>query len=353
MAMNAAFSLLLLLSTASIQAQVQWNPFAPPDGGFTVLLPGTPEKNASGQYTADVGPTVFIVQADPIDPGVHLIVVGGDQKKIKAMLETVRDMTLNEIKGTVQDSKIADVDGHPSMMFSFAMQADGLPFLGTERVVLTDDRMYVLVAMAPKNAQDDAKRFHESFKLVAAAPVDAKTAAPLRTISFSDAVCGKIPPLPIAFEMPADFEARAVGGVEGGCLWGVKGDLDRVTVNPDEGDFTSLRRGVFRLRVTSNVVFNKVAGVFDQMDGTGETGLRRTLSGTGAKVITWKKDTIAGLPALQIVADAFGSRLYMLYLGNTQFISNVMLVNYYHPAKRSAADEALWTAFVAGIKPKK
>ncbi len=96
------------------------------------------------------------------------------------------------------------------------------------------------------------ERFVRSFHLVA----DDPKATARQTISFTDAVCGKIPPLSITFAMPGAFVARAVGQIEGGCLWGAKDDLDRVTVDPSQGDFTALRRGVFRARVTSEVAYS-------------------------------------------------------------------------------------------------
>lgn len=73
-------------------------------------------------------------------------------------------------------------------------------------------------------------------------------------------------------------------------------------------------------------------------------------SQAGGKIVTWKKETVAGLPALQIVADVLGSRVYMLYLGNVQSSSNAMLLNYYRPKKSGPADDKLWARFVEGIK---
>jgi hypothetical protein len=40
----------------------------------------------------------------------------------------------------------------------------------------------------------------------------------------------------------------------------------------------------------------------------------------------------------------------MLYLGNTRFSSNTLLVNYYQSKKRTTADDALWAHFVASIR---
>ena len=173
-----------------------------------------------------------------------------------------------------------------------------------------------------------------------------------QSTTFTAAVCGKIPPVPIAFEMPAGFEGRPAGGrtnTEAGCLWGVKGDLDRVTADPGQGDFTNLKSGVFRLRMSTNVVLDPQTSVFDGMDGSGEAGMRRSYEQAGARIGVFKKSTIAGLPALQIVADVSGSRVYMLYLGNTKYISNTMLINYYPPTKRSSADDEVWAHFVAAV----
>jgi len=175
---------------------------------------------------------------------------------------------------------------------------------------------------------------------------------PFRTISYSEMVCGRMPPVPVTFSVPADYVSRAVGQtVEGGCLWGTKDDLDRVTAVPEQGDFSELRRGVVRARVSTNVVCNPATGVFDAMDGAGEAGIRREMQQTGAKLLTWKKETLGGLPALQIVADLGpAGRVYMLYLGNTGFSSNTLLVNYYQPKKRTAADDQVWTRLVAGVR---
>jgi hypothetical protein len=285
-----------------------------------------------------------MVQVDPDHPGILRILARGDRKEITGLLEASRE-GVKGVNGKVRSSSFADFDGHPSTFVTFDLQLEGKLFVGTERIVLTERYMYVLIALSPTDADADAERFHRSFRLIA----DAKAGA-MRTISFTEAVCDRIPPVPITFQMPGDFEARRVGGIEGGCLWGAKDDLDRVTVKPNEGDFRSLRRGVFRARVSSEVVCSPETGVFDQTDGTGEAGIRRNLDATGAKVIDWKKETIAGLPALEIVADVFGSRVYMLYLGNTKFISNAMLVNYYHPTKRTAVDDTFWAQFVAGIQ---
>lgn len=185
-----------------------------------------------------------------------------------------------------------------------------------------------------------------------AAPEKAAPQEEFRTVTYREAVCQRLPSVPVTFSFPADYVARSVGEtVEGGCLWGTRADLDRVTIVPGEGDFSELTRGVFRARVSTNIVCDPKTGTFDAMDGAGEAGIRRQFEASAASLITWKKERLAGLPALQIVADLPGmGRVYMLYLGNTGFSSNTMLVNYYQPKKRTAADDALWSRFVAGVR---
>jgi hypothetical protein len=175
---------------------------------------------------------------------------------------------------------------------------------------------------------------------------------PWRTVPYVEAVCSRMPAVPVTFSLPGDYVSRAIGrSVEAGCLWGTKEDLDRVTADPNQGDFSSLKRGVIRARVTTQIVCDPATGVFDAMDGAGEAGIKKQLQATGAKVLIFKKETLGGLPALRIDAELpRAGRVYMLYLGNTRFSSNTLLVNYYGSKEGDAADQAAWSRFVAGIK---
>jgi hypothetical protein len=108
---------------------------------------------------------------------------------------------------------------------------------------------------------------------------------------------------------------------------------------------------VFRARISTNILYSARLGAFGGFDLSGEAGYRRSLEEAGVRIVTWQRETIAGLPALQIVADAGDDRVYMLYLGETHYNSNTMLVNFHHPTTRSAADDDVWARFVTGIAP--
>jgi hypothetical protein len=354
------FSALVLLPAAPLAAASPsgWAEVSPKDGGFAIQMPGTPKLDAKkpGRFAVSKGATSWIVEHEPMDPAVRELIQGGNRKRVEKILETLRDGTINGMKATLIGSNADDFEGSPSVFFAFSGAVEGTTIEATERIVLTPDRMYTVVAMGASGAtkKQDLEKFFNSFHLTAAvpdAPVAAAPAGKSQTVSYVDAVCRRMPSVPVTFSMPADYVSRSAGAtVEGGCLWGTKEDLDRVTAVPEEGDFSALRRGVFRARVSTNVVCTKT-GSFDRMDGTGEAGIRRQFEASGASLVTWKKETLAGLPALQIVADLPGAgRVYMLYLGNTRFSSNTLLVNYYQPKRRTTADDAVWTHFVAGVR---
>ena len=347
-------ALIMALAAAGQSGKADtWTTFTPPGGGFTIQAPGTRRGDPASptKFSFVTEDSAFMVEVDPLDERLSKAVAEGNQAFIVGYMSVLRDELVNNMSGTVGTSSAANFDGYPSILFTASGSVGGMSYTSSMRIVVTDDHMYQVSAIgtAGKLTNADISRFHGSFKLEAHAPVAADA---FRTISFNQMVCAKIPSLKVRFDVPADFIARApTPSIEAGCLWGARDDLDRATADPGSGDFSSLRRGILYARVSTNIVNDPATGVFDAMDGSGEAGIRATLTQMGGRVVVWKKETIAGLPALQIVADvAGGDRVYMLYLGNTQFSSNAMLLNYYHPRRRSAADDKLWARFVEGIK---
>lgn len=332
----------------------KWATVTPPGAGFTVQAPGTskPDPKDPMKFSFVTEDSAFIIEVDPLEATLVRAVAEGNQAYIVGYISVLRDEIVKNLNGKIDSSSALSFDGYPSLLFSASGSAGGMSYESAMRIVVTDEHMYQITAIgtAGELTKADIDRFQGSFKLAAHAPVSADA---FRTISFNQMVCAKIPSLKIQirFDVPADFIGRApTPSIEAGCLWGAQDDLERATRDPSEGDFTSLRRGIFFARVSTNIVNDPATGVFDAMDGSGEAGIRASLNQAGGKIVTWKKETVAGLPALQIVADVMGGRVYMLYLGNTQFSSNAMLLNYYRPKKNGPADDKLWARFVAGIK---
>jgi hypothetical protein len=346
-------ALALALATAGQPAVAEtWKTVTPPGAGFTIQAPGTnkPDPNKPMRFSSVTEDSAFIVEAEPLDERLTKAVAEGNQAFILGFMALMRDELVKSLNGKMGSFSAENFDGYPSIFFTSSRSMSGMPYDSAVRILVTDDRMYHITAIGTtgKLTKADIDRFQGSFKLAAHAAVPADA---FRTISFNQFVCGKIPSVKIRFDVPTDFIGRApTPSIEAGCLWGARDDLDRATANPNEGDFSSLRRGILFARVSTNVINDPATGIFDAMDGSGEAGIRASLSQAGGKIVTWKKETLAGLPALQIVADVSGGRVYMLYLGNTQFSSNAMLLNYYHPKKRSAADDKLWGRLIEGIK---
>ena len=348
LAVFIAFAL-ALADAGPLHAQA-WVEFAWKEAGLSVQMPGTPTVNPNNarRYSTVLEDATFIVEFAALNNAEFLVVAKNDRKTMRAMLDAARDAMAEGLNAKVVDSSGADFDGHPSIVFSLEGALEAKPFVGRERIVYTEEGVYTIATLGTKGKlpTQDIDRFFKSFRMVRP---DAAARDAVRTISFTDLVCDKIPALPLQFVLPVEFEPRLIDASEGGCLWGTKDDIDRALVKPDEGDFSALRRGIFRARVSTNIVCTNETGVFDSLDGAGEEGIRRQLVAAGGKVVVWKKETIAGFPVLQIVANYGPGRVYMLYLGNTRFISNAMLVNYYHPTRQSAADDALWARFVGSI----
>jgi hypothetical protein len=275
-------------------------------------------------------------------------------------METLRDSTIENMLSTRRTSSSADFNGHPSLFYTFGGTIGSQQYEGTHRMVLANDRLYLVAVIGPagKLTKADIDRFHGSFR-VTNAPPPAQTSAPAgampangyRFMSYTDALCSKLPPVALRFEVPADFIARApTRSIESGCLLGTKDDVERAIADPSEG-FTKLARGVFYLRVSTDVINDPRTGIFDGLDGTGEAGLRRQLLAAGGKLVTFDKATLGGLPTLQIVGMVGGDRAYMLYIGNTRYNSNAILVSFHSSRKSPADDDRMWARFITGIQP--
>jgi len=166
--------------------------------------------------------------------------------------------------------------------------------------------------------------------------------------SYAEATCNKLVPIQLSFLVPAGYVTRSPGqGTQAGCLWGTPADLDKVTAEPGNLDFTGIHDGVFWARATGNV------GYFDGQFLSGrnktERAERETLERSGAKLIRYGRVSGAPQPAQEIVAEYAGKRVYMLYLA-MGIDSNTLLINYHPPAAQPLpASDQRWQEFLAGM----
>jgi hypothetical protein len=72
-----------------------------------------------------------------------------------------------------------DFAGYPSLLMYIEGKADNLEFEGINRLVLTEEHLYMLVTVGPKgSSRSDAERFLDSFHLTRSAPAPPATRAP-------------------------------------------------------------------------------------------------------------------------------------------------------------------------------
>ncbi|MEA2325362.1 MAG: hypothetical protein QOE68_321, partial [Thermoanaerobaculia bacterium] len=95
----------------------------------------------------------------------------------------------------------------------------------------------------------------------------AQAAGGFRAVSFFDASCKKLVPLPLTLFIPSDYTIRGYDNSDN-CFWGANDDLERV-ITRDGPDFEHIRRGVFWSRV-SNIGYDPVRKKFVSEMGTEE-----------------------------------------------------------------------------------
>ena len=233
--MSHALNVIVTMALASAQGGVLvWTTVAPDGAGFSVQAPGTPLPNPQnpGKYAVNLEDGSFIVDVNALEEGLRKALASGDKKLLTTYMETFRDSTIDGMKGTRQTSSSADFEGHPSLFFTFNGQIGSQSYEATQRIVLANDRLYliVVVGMAGKIKKTDIDRFHGSFRVTAAASParPATTSMPIaadgyKNLSYEAALCSKLPALAVLFEVPADFITRSpTRSIESGCLLGAK-----------------------------------------------------------------------------------------------------------------------------------
>lgn len=168
----------------------------------------------------------------------------------------------------------------------------------------------------------------------------------VRTVSFSDASCKKLVPLPLTVAIPSDYEIRQGGHL--GCFWGASDDLAKVLKVKDEADFTGIRRGVFFCRVSDSTEYNPISRHFVSAQGTDEQWARAMARENGAKNVVITPKVVNSIPTLRVTAAVSGQRVYMLYLGVGD--SPAILINYHPAGKGDAKDDAIWQSFVDSLQ---
>jgi hypothetical protein len=147
-------------------APVGWVKFVSDEGGFSVLMPGTPtettetDQSEHGPYTTHLvtlrqAPNVFLIGWVEYDPSFNF--------NRHAELEANRDNFINGVKAQLLETRSTTFYGYPAIEFT----AENANRVFRSRVFIVGRRPYQLVIGSPKQIDDSANinRFFNSFKV--------------------------------------------------------------------------------------------------------------------------------------------------------------------------------------------
>ena len=179
-----ALALVMAVTAAAhtAAAQTPWTTLSPKSEGFSIEVPGTASPTQKpGYYVYNADEWAFFVQVSPVSEAVRDFVGASDRGPIKQYLETIHKGFLK--KATERESSDADFSGYPSIRFSADGQTDDkLSFEGKYWLVVTDEHLYMLMAIGPKGTPSaNADRFLGSFKLEKTAPLRAPASGPAKS----------------------------------------------------------------------------------------------------------------------------------------------------------------------------
>src|SRR3989344_7369334 len=165
-----SFSLVfLLLLMGCVDTQLQLKEFKSEDGGFSVLMPGTPKLETQTANTA-AGPLdikMYGLEKNGIGYSVGYIVYPEEavaEQTPEQTLDGARDGAVANVFGTLTLEKIISVGGYPAREITIAVEDGGV----RARIILVNNTMYIVTVAATKDkiVQPHIKDVLESFKLL-------------------------------------------------------------------------------------------------------------------------------------------------------------------------------------------
>lgn len=171
----------ILQAGESPDARPGWRRYDPPEGGFSILLPGVPEPQ---KREAETSRGKVQVRGCLLSRGEAIYAVYVyDNPTIPAAaadryLDGIRDGTVNQKLGKLLDEKKIEVEHHPARDLTIEEPAGRQGQVHSWhriRLILVGDRLFQLLAAAPwatrRAHADDFDAFFRSFKIVPDRPV--------------------------------------------------------------------------------------------------------------------------------------------------------------------------------------
>jgi len=144
--------------TVSQPAQPQWKLFTAPDGRFTILMPGNPNRNTQYQKTYMGKITLKIFVAQPPKQQVAYVVAYndfpysyGEMADPQAVLNNARDMALKTTKShLISQGNIRSSNNHPGKEIEYINSGGKIT---RSRMYVAEGRLYQVMAITTKKQQ--------------------------------------------------------------------------------------------------------------------------------------------------------------------------------------------------------
>ncbi len=144
--------------TPTQPVQPKWKLYTAPDGRFTILMPGSPERNTQSQktYMGEINLETFIAQP-PKQQVAYIVAYNdfpysyGQMANPELILNNARDMALKTTKSNlISQRNIRSSNGHPGKEIVYINSGGKIT---RNRMYVAEGRLYQVMAITTKKQQ--------------------------------------------------------------------------------------------------------------------------------------------------------------------------------------------------------
>ncbi|MBC1236547.1 hypothetical protein [Nostoc sp. 2RC] len=144
--------------TVSQPVQPKWKLFTPPDGRFTILMPGNPNRETQYQktYMGEINLEIFVAQP-PKQQVAYIVTYNdfpysyGEMSDPQAVLNDARDMALKTTQSNlISQRNIRSSNNHPGKEIEYINSGGKIT---KSRMYVAEGRLYQVMAITTKKQQ--------------------------------------------------------------------------------------------------------------------------------------------------------------------------------------------------------
>jgi len=145
-------------ATVTKPVQPQWKLYTPPDGRFTILMPGSPNRNTQSQktYMGEINLEIFVAQP-PKQEVAYIVAYNdfpysyGEMADPQAVLNNARDMALKTTKSNlISQRNIRSSNNHPGKEIEYVNSGGKIT---KSRMYVAEGTLYQVMAITTKKQQ--------------------------------------------------------------------------------------------------------------------------------------------------------------------------------------------------------